>query len=63
MGGLAPVVAFLGRQQPPALQARAAHLLGTATSNNNVRMPAVRWGCASGLGQHALDASCMGPVL
>lgn len=36
MGGLAPVVAFLGRQQPPALQARAAHLLGTATSNNNV---------------------------
>ncbi|PRW58654.1 hsp70 nucleotide exchange factor FES1 isoform X1 [Chlorella sorokiniana] len=36
MGGLAPVVAFLGRQQPPALQARAAHLLGTAASNNNV---------------------------
>jgi nucleotide exchange factor SIL1 len=35
MGGLAPVVALLGRQHPPALQERAAHVLGTAASNNH----------------------------
>ena len=35
MGGLAPVVALLSSAQPAALQARAAHLLGTAASNNH----------------------------
>ena len=34
MGGLAPVVALLAPQQPTSLQAAAAHLLGTAASNN-----------------------------
>ncbi|KAI3433395.1 hypothetical protein D9Q98_003211 [Chlorella vulgaris] len=34
MGGLAPVVALLHSRHPPALQAKAAHLLGTAASNN-----------------------------
>jgi DNA-binding GntR family transcriptional regulator len=35
MGGLAPVVALLAPRQPAGLQAAAAHLLGTAASNNH----------------------------
>lgn len=34
MNGLAPVVALLSSQQPPELQAAAAFVLGTASSNN-----------------------------
>ena len=34
MGGLPPLVALLQPEQPPDLQARAAHVLGTAAANN-----------------------------
>ncbi|PSC76763.1 nucleotide exchange factor SIL1 [Micractinium conductrix] len=34
MGGLEPVVALLGAEHPPALQARACQVLATASSNN-----------------------------
>ncbi|KAK9832603.1 hypothetical protein WJX81_002885 [Elliptochloris bilobata] len=35
LGGLEPLLHLLGSEQPPAVQASAAHALGTAAANNN----------------------------